>query len=75
MAVDGFMLDAAETPDNVKEFGRLMRDRKRARFPRPVCWLSRNAAPMPSPQHRLARAELMNVLCSLTYSVTSSRTC
>jgi hypothetical protein len=33
MAVDGFMLDIAETPDNVKEFGRLDEGPKASAFP------------------------------------------
>lgn len=33
MAVDGFMLDVAETPDNVKEFGRLDEGPKASAFP------------------------------------------
>jgi hypothetical protein len=33
MAVDGFMLDIADTPDNVKEFGRLDEGPKASAFP------------------------------------------
>jgi hypothetical protein len=33
MAVDGFMLDVADTPDNVKEFGRLDEGPKASAFP------------------------------------------
>src|SRR5437588_9595028 len=33
MAVDGYMLDVADTPDNVKEFGRLDDGPKASAFP------------------------------------------
>jgi hypothetical protein len=48
MAIDGLVLDVADTPDNDEEFGRSGNDDTPARFPRSVSSPWASAAPTPS---------------------------